>query len=108
MFATTQATENLEAIVLARYLYGRNLKEIQAMATLRAEALAQMSGLKLLMLWNLNFSGSLDFLSSELGYLHWGKYPFTCLPSSFQPDNLVELILPHSNITQLWKGTKVL
>ncbi|CAI8589086.1 unnamed protein product [Vicia faba] len=66
-----------------------------------------MRRLKLLMLWNLNFSGSLNFLSSELGYLYWGKYPFTCLPSSFQA-YLVELILPRSNIVQLWKGTKVL
>lgn len=78
------------------------------MKTLRAEALAQMNGLKLLMLWNLNFSGSLNFLSSELGYLHWDNYPFTCLPSSFEGDKLVELILPHSNIRQLWEATKVL
>jgi len=78
------------------------------MTTLRAEALAQMSRLKLLTLWNLNFSGSLDFLSSELGYLCWDKYPFTCLPSSFVADKLVELVLPRSNIRQLWVGTKVL
>jgi hypothetical protein len=78
------------------------------MTTLRAEALAQMSRLKLLMLWHLNFSGSLNFLSSELGYLCWNKYPFTCLPSRFEPDKLVELILRHSNIKKLWKGKKVL
>ncbi|MCI05446.1 TMV resistance protein N-like, partial [Trifolium medium] len=100
------ATGNLEAIVLRRY--PENIDKIQAMSTLRAEALAQMSRLKLLMLWNLNFSGSLNFLSSELGYLCWDKYPFTCLPSNFEPNKLVELILPHSNIRQLWEGTKVL
>jgi len=83
-------------------------KEIPEMTTLRAEAFAQMSHLKLLKLWNLNFSGSLNFLSSELGYLFWDKYPFTSLPSSFVPDKLVELILPHSNIRKLWEGTKVL
>jgi hypothetical protein len=78
------------------------------MSTLRAESLAQMNRLKLLMLSDLNFSGSLNYLSSELGYLCWNKYPFTSLPSSFEPDKLVELILPHSNIKQLWNGTKVL
>ena len=78
------------------------------MTTLRVEALAMMTRLKLLMLRKLNFSGSLNFLSSELGYLHWGEYPFTCLPSSFEPDKLLELFLPHSNIRQLWVGTKVL
>ncbi|WJX44705.1 hypothetical protein P8452_31652 [Trifolium repens] len=99
-------TKNLEAIVLQPYPY--NIDEIQAMSTLRAESLAQMNRLKLLMLCNLNFSGSLNFLSSELGYLCWDKYPFTCLPSSFEPDKLVELILPCSNIRQLWEGTKSL
>ncbi|KAK2380927.1 disease resistance protein RUN1 [Trifolium repens] len=100
------ATENLEAIVM--WHNPRNWKEIQAMATLRVDALAQMNRLKLLMLSDLNFSGSLNFLSSELGYLCWNKYPFTSLPSSFEPDKLVDLILPHSNIKQLWKGTKSL
>ncbi|CAJ2634064.1 unnamed protein product [Trifolium pratense] len=99
-------SENLEAIVLERY--SSEIDEIQAMSTLRAESLAKMNRLKLLILWNLNFSGSLNFLSSELGYLRWDKYPFTCLPSSFEPDKLVELILPHSNIRQLWEGTKPL
>ncbi|CAJ2634070.1 unnamed protein product [Trifolium pratense] len=99
-------SENLEAIVLKRY--SSEIDEIQAMSTLRAENLAQMNRLKLLILQNLNFSGSLNFLSSELGYLRWDKYPFTCLPSSFEPDKLVELILPHSNIRQLWEGTKPL
>ncbi|XP_045826119.1 disease resistance protein RUN1-like [Trifolium pratense] len=99
-------TKNLEAIVLQPD--ADNIDEIQAMSTLRAESLAQMNRLKLLMLWNLNFSGSLNFLSSELGYLYWDKYPFTCLPSSFEPDKLVELFLPHSNIRQLWEGTKPL
>jgi hypothetical protein len=88
--------------------FPRNWKEIQPMATLRVDALAQMGRLKLLKLCILNFSGSLNFLSSELGYLWWDKYPFSCLPSSFEPDKLVELILPHSNIKQLWNGTKVL
>lgn len=82
--------------------------EIQQMTTLRAEALAQMSRLKLLRLLTFNFSGSLNFLSSELGYLRWDKYPFTSLPSSFQAYKLVELTLRHSNIRKLWEGTKVL
>jgi hypothetical protein len=82
-------------------------EEIEAMTTLRADALAQMGSLKLLILRSLNFSGSLNFLSSELGYLLWDKYPFTCLPSRFEPDKLVELILRDSNISKLWEGPKV-
>ncbi|GAU48636.1 hypothetical protein TSUD_86190 [Trifolium subterraneum] len=78
------------------------------MTTLRADGLAQMSRLKLLRLFGLNFSGSLNFLSSELEYLNWNKYPFTCLPSRFESDKLVELILRGSSIRKLWEGTKVL
>ncbi|KAL4327299.1 hypothetical protein AHAS_Ahas13G0086200 [Arachis hypogaea] len=84
--------ENLEAIVLPRFLEIRE--------ELSVEALSQMSCLKLLILTEVNFWGCLNFLSNELGY------PFTCLPSSFQPNKLVKLILHHSNIKELWEGIK--
>ncbi|XVF81807.1 hypothetical protein PTKIN_Ptkin15bG0185800 [Pterospermum kingtungense] len=44
----------------------------------------------------------LKFLSNELRYLHWECYPLKSLPSTFSPENLVELRLPHSTIQQLW------
>ncbi|XP_057423687.1 disease resistance protein RPP2B-like [Lotus japonicus] len=67
-----------------------------------------MSHLKVLELWNINFSGSLNNLSNELGYLSWYEYPFTCLPSEFQTDKLVKLELRRSNIKQLWEDSKPL
>ncbi|XLU47941.1 hypothetical protein S245_042755, partial [Arachis hypogaea] len=94
--------ENLEAIVLREFCIYRE--------ELPVEALSQMSNLKLLIILslteNLSFSGCLHFLSNELGYLEWESYPFTCLPSSFQPNKLVKLILDYSNIKELWKGIK--
>ncbi|XP_057749403.1 disease resistance protein RUN1-like isoform X2 [Arachis stenosperma] len=92
--------ENLEAIVLREFCKSRE--------ELPVEALSQMSNLKLLILRdrNLNFSECLHFLSNELGYFQWQKYPCTCLPSSFQPNKLVKLILCHSNMKELWKGIK--
>ena len=75
---------------------------------MRADALSKMGHLKLLIIWNVKFSGCLNYLSNELGYLSWYKYPFTCLPPSFQPDKLVQLVLPHSKIEQLWEDTMVL
>ncbi|XP_057749401.1 disease resistance protein RUN1-like [Arachis stenosperma] len=96
--------ENLEAIVL--YLRPEIRKSREE---LPVEAISQMSNLKLLILsvtGNLNFSGCLHFLSNELGYLEWKSYPFTCLPSSFQPNKLVKLILVYSKIKELWKGIK--
>ncbi|WJX44724.1 hypothetical protein P8452_31670 [Trifolium repens] len=55
-----------------------------------------------------NSSESLSCLSNELRYVQWWKYPFMYLPSSFQPIQLVELILFQSSIKQLWKGKKYL
>uniref|UniRef100_A0A0R0HBW7 Disease resistance protein Roq1-like winged-helix domain-containing protein n=1 Tax=Glycine max TaxID=3847 RepID=A0A0R0HBW7_SOYBN len=73
---------------------------------MRVDALSKMSHLKLLTLQFVKFSGSLNYLSDELGYLNWFEYPFDCLPPSFQPDKLVELILRCNSIKQLWEGTK--
>ncbi|MBA0861347.1 hypothetical protein Goshw_027088, partial [Gossypium schwendimanii] len=39
---------------------------------------------------------------------NWKGCPLRSLPSSFQPDNLVALLLPYSNIKQLWKGNRPL
>ncbi|XP_057424062.1 disease resistance protein RUN1-like [Lotus japonicus] len=94
------AAENLEAIIIIR----RDDPE----TTMKADALSKMNHLKLLILKGVNFSGRLNHLSSELQYLSWEKYPFPCLPPSFRPDKLVELILKHSSIKQLWEGSKLL
>ncbi|XLT49620.1 hypothetical protein HN873_042224, partial [Arachis hypogaea] len=92
--------ENVEAIVLPTN------DEIREELSLKA--LSKMSRLKLLKLGQVkvNFSGKLHFLSNELGYLSWKEYPFTCLPSRFQPTQLVKLILRYSNVKELWKGIK--
>ncbi|RDX76722.1 TMV resistance protein N, partial [Mucuna pruriens] len=93
--------ENLEAIAVQQ-----DEMEFRE-TTIKVDALSKMSHLKLLKLSNLNFSGSLNHLSNELGYLTWNNYPFECLPPSFQPNKLVQLSLVDSNIKQLWKDTMV-
>ncbi|EEF47358.1 TMV resistance protein N, putative [Ricinus communis] len=75
---------------------------------LSAKAFMKMRKLRLLKLRNVRLSGSLEYLSNKLRYLEWEEYPFRSLPSTFQPDKLVELHLPSSNIQQLWKGMKPL
>ncbi|TXG47009.1 hypothetical protein EZV62_026303 [Acer yangbiense] len=49
-------------------------------------------------------NGGLDYLPDKLRYLHWEGYPLEELPSSFNPENLVELDLTMSKIKQLWEG----
>jgi len=71
--------------------------------------LSKMRHLRLLIIrCPVNTSGSLSCFSKELRYVEWSEYPFKYLPSSFEPNQLVELILEYSSIEQLWKGKKVL
>ncbi|MED6170034.1 hypothetical protein PIB30_026747 [Stylosanthes scabra] len=101
-----KVAENLEAIVLPKL--DANREELLERTTLRVEALSQMNCLRLLILRDVKFSGSLDFLSNQLAYFDWEEYPLTCLPSNFQPNKLVKLILHHSSIKELWEGIKCL
>ncbi|KAG4967943.1 hypothetical protein JHK87_033594 [Glycine soja] len=96
--------KNLEAIVIDIEKYQEEFLQ----RTMKVDALSKMIHLKLLMFKNVNFSGILNYLSNEMTYLYWKNYPFMSLPSSFHPDQLVKLILPYSNIKELWKNTKVL
>ncbi|KAG2397027.1 TMV resistance protein [Vigna angularis] len=92
--------KNVEAIFIEQhekeFLQGR----------IRVDTLSKMDQLELLILKNVNCYGTLNFISNELRYLFWNHFPWLSLPSTFFPDQLVELILPHSNIKQLWEGKK--
>ncbi|XP_028802446.1 disease resistance protein RPP2B-like [Neltuma alba] len=69
---------------------------------LRVDGLSCMRNLKLLIFRNVKFSGVLKDLSRELRYISWYQFPFTSLPSRFEPENLKELILLNSCITSIW------
>ncbi|WVZ03361.1 hypothetical protein V8G54_024167 [Vigna mungo] len=90
--------ENVEAIFIEQpqkeFLQGR----------IRVDALSKMDHLEILILRNVNCYGTLNFISNELRYLFWNHFPWLSLP--FFPDQLVELILHHSNIKLLWEGKK--
>ncbi|TQE09537.1 hypothetical protein C1H46_004885 [Malus baccata] len=47
--------------------------------------------------WNLSLS-----LPNSLRYLSWKGYPLKSLSPKFSPENLVELHMPGSQVTQLW------
>ncbi|CAH2033800.1 unnamed protein product [Thlaspi arvense] len=48
----------------------------------------------------------LDALPDELRLLHWENYPLEFLPQKFNPENLVEVNMPYSNMEKLWEGKK--
>ncbi|XP_048429678.1 disease resistance protein RUN1-like [Pyrus x bretschneideri] len=43
-------------------------------------------------------------LPNSLRYLSWKGYPLKTLSPKFSPENLVELHMPDSQVTQLWNG----
>ncbi|OMO92703.1 Leucine rich repeat 4 [Corchorus olitorius] len=81
-----------------------NCWEQRRTITWNAEAFLKMKRLRLLKVSNLPKPRDLKYLSAQLRLLDWTGYPFRSLPSSFQLDNLVALVLAYSSIQQLWKG----
>lgn len=55
----------------------------------------------------LSLPQGLETLPNGLRFLHWVSYPLKSLPSTFCPESLVELILPHSRVEKLWDGVLV-
>ena len=49
----------------------------------------------------------LSYISNELRAIDWHGYPLKSMPTSFQPNKLVELRMRYSGIKQLWKGIVV-
>ncbi|MCH81465.1 TIR-NBS-LRR resistance protein, partial [Trifolium medium] len=96
-------SENMEKNVEAIVLKGN----AQDTKKLTAEALSTMFRLRLLKLEDVEVLGNLTNLSNQLRYVAWDGYPFMHLPTSFQPNHLVELILKYSNIEQLWNDKKI-
>lgn len=66
-----------------------------------------MKNLRLLKINNVHFPQGLKYLSSELRFIHWDGYPLESMPTSFELERPVELIMPCSLVKGLWKGIKV-
>ena len=74
---------------------------------LNAEAFSKMRNLILLKIGNVCLPQGLTFLSSDLRLMNWPGYPLKSMPKNFNPNKLVELIMPHSRTKQLWEGNWV-
>ncbi|XP_050290597.1 TMV resistance protein N-like [Quercus robur] len=101
-------TEVVEGIVLD--FQGIEVKEDMVLnlpprkENLDDKAFLNMKSLRLLKISNVHLPTGLCFLSNKLRTMEWHDYPLKFMPSSFQPDNLVELIMPRSHIKQLPEG----
>ncbi|TYG47761.1 hypothetical protein ES288_D11G366900v1 [Gossypium darwinii] len=96
------ATEVIEGMIID------NKRESIKMLYLSADTFSKMKNLRLLKVLCLSNCDDLKYLSNKLRLLEWTGYPLRYLPSSFQPNNLVALLLPYSHIKQLWKGNRPL
>ena len=67
-----------------------------------------MSNLRLLIINGFDIPDALDFAPNSLKYLSLDYSSLKCLPSSFQPKELVHLDLPFSKFEYLWEGEKVI
>ncbi|KAM5550984.1 disease resistance protein RPV1-like, partial [Rosa sericea] len=100
VFTKNTGTEAIEGILL-------HLAELEE-ADWNLEAFSKMCKLKLLYIHNLRLSLGPKYLPNTLRFLNWSWYPSKSLPPCFQPDELTELSLVHSNIDLLWNGIKYL
>ena len=91
---------------------------IQKMENLCAEPFSKMKNLRLLKVGvekfpqdfingTMQLPKSLNYLSDELRIIEWHGFPFKSMPTSFQPNKLVELKMCCSHIKHLWKGIMV-
>nr|XP_018484329.1 PREDICTED: probable disease resistance protein RPP1 isoform X2 [Raphanus sativus] len=51
---------------------------------------------------------SQKYLPGTLRLLDWDGFPMTCFPSNFNPEFLVEIYMPSSNLEKLWEGSQTI
>ncbi|KAJ4830119.1 hypothetical protein Tsubulata_001333, partial [Turnera subulata] len=107
-----KGTEAIESMILDIC----NTREMH----IETDAFASMGRLRFLKFWKSDYNAisstnkvqlpchGLQFLSSELRYLHWERFPSKSLPSNFSAENLVLLDLPNSKVQTLWTGLQQL
>ena len=84
-----------------------NSKAFSKMKKLRLLKINNVEPSKGLLRGNVQLPQGLSHLSNELRVIEWHGYPLNSLPTSFQPNKLVELRMHCSLIKQLWNGIMV-
>ena len=75
--------------------------------SLSAEAFIKMTKLRFPKICNVQLPKGHSYLSNELRFIEWYRYPLKSMPTGFQPNKIVELRMHCSRIIQLWKGIVV-
>ena len=86
----------------------RSPKSKSTTEQLEAKIFRKMKNLRFLIIHNVHFHGheGLEYLPNGLRLLDWDTYPFSSLPSSFCPKNLVVFRMPRNRMVgplmQVW------
>ncbi|XP_050242694.1 disease resistance protein RPV1-like isoform X31 [Quercus robur] len=94
-------TNAIQAIVIKKRNAGFNFEEFP-------EVFSKMTNLRLLIIDELHIPNALNRVPNGLRHLSWKCCSLKCLPSSFEPKELVELDLQYSKCEYLWEGAKCL
>ncbi|KAM5555887.1 disease resistance protein RUN1-like [Rosa sericea] len=94
-------TEAIEGIVLHPAETGLKVHA-------NAKSFSMMKNLRFLKIDNVNLPNGLEHLPDSIQILKWTGYPSTSLPSSFNPEKLLELSMRHSCIYHFRTGIKPL
>ncbi|KAI9118780.1 hypothetical protein K1719_010225 [Acacia pycnantha] len=92
-------TESVEGLAL-------NLSQDNKVSFL-TRAFKKMKKLRLLRLDNVELHGNCKYISSNLKWLCWHKFPLECIPVNFLQNNLVSIELKY-NILRLWSEPQLL
>lgn len=94
-----QGTKTVEGLVLKLQTTSRVI--------INTDSFKEMKKLRLLQLERVDLTGDLGYLSKQLRWINWQGFTFKCIPDDFYQGNMVVIDLKHSNISQVWKETKV-
>ncbi|EOA22234.1 hypothetical protein CARUB_v10002826mg, partial [Capsella rubella] len=102
-----EGRENVRGIVI-------DMSNVEEMP-LYKQTFVGMSSLRYLKIFNsvseadckLNLPDGLEFPKNIVRYFHWMRFPLQNLPSDFEPENLIDLTMPYSQMTHLWDNAKV-
>jgi Leucine-rich repeat (LRR) protein len=95
-----------------------DVSEMDNNMTLDSKFFSEMCNLRYLKVYNsqcsrdcdvgckLTFPDGLKCSMENVRYLYWLQFPLKKLSKAFNPKNLIELNLPYSKITRLWKESK--
>lgn len=97
-------TEKVEGIFIRTTSKEEDLNIEEEVEDLNAETFSKMRNLRLLKICNVCLPQGLISLPSNLRLMDWPEYPLKSMPKYFNPKKLVEFIMPHSRIKQLWEG----